>query len=363
MDAKTTYAQTSDIKFRTYLDYRRDMKKKAIAELEIFDWLKEKAGQDLQKSGGDHFLWFLRKGNVTREPDYKTQDKNVEFQYAEDDHLDFFDFAVSKITKKLKSGKREPHKDRLILYIIKSLNSYAIFEPEWVFKNGKIGEVVAWRKDGYRVPKNKFLKIFEKDTKLEKIIKTINAKNKILYFQHELININKERLAYLLEKVVDEEKIVEIIPNDLNSFFKICFILDNLNKIPKNANLWFVYLTSFISENFSSEEMFEIVYCLDFLYSKINLKTNEINILEEKIKKSVNWLKNHEQKDGTFKTSAKISPLEDTRYCLFIANILEDLTQDSLFYYQPKNLLPITRIYQILSNPLQTAKFIEENNS
>jgi len=40
LDAKTTYAQSSDIKSRTYLEYRRDMKRKAIAELEVREWLE-----------------------------------------------------------------------------------------------------------------------------------------------------------------------------------------------------------------------------------------------------------------------------------------------------------------------------------
>ena len=34
-DTKTIYAQSSDIKSRTYLEYRKDMKQKAIAELEV----------------------------------------------------------------------------------------------------------------------------------------------------------------------------------------------------------------------------------------------------------------------------------------------------------------------------------------
>jgi len=42
LNGKTTYAQSSDIKSRTYLQYRKDMKKKAIAELEFLDWLKIK---------------------------------------------------------------------------------------------------------------------------------------------------------------------------------------------------------------------------------------------------------------------------------------------------------------------------------
>ena len=42
LDAKTIYAQSSDIKSRTYLEYRKDMKKKAIAELEVLEWLASK---------------------------------------------------------------------------------------------------------------------------------------------------------------------------------------------------------------------------------------------------------------------------------------------------------------------------------
>lgn len=38
-DAKLVYAQSSDIKARSYIEYRKDMKKKAIAELEIKEWL------------------------------------------------------------------------------------------------------------------------------------------------------------------------------------------------------------------------------------------------------------------------------------------------------------------------------------
>ena len=86
LDGKTIYAQSSDIKSRTYLEYRKDMKKKAIAELEILEWLEDKVKElyphqsvKVYKSGGDKFLWFLRKGGVTREPDYiaEVDDKKV----------------------------------------------------------------------------------------------------------------------------------------------------------------------------------------------------------------------------------------------------------------------------------------------
>lgn len=113
MDAKTTYAQSSDIKSRTYLEYRRDMKKKAIAELEILEWLQEKLANIYKnrkaivlKSGGDSFLWFLRKGGITREPDFEVRINNekyyFEFQYADRVDLDFYDFKISKVGKKVK---------------------------------------------------------------------------------------------------------------------------------------------------------------------------------------------------------------------------------------------------------------------
>jgi hypothetical protein len=83
LNGKTTYAQSSNIKLRTYLEYRKDMKKKAIAELEIVEWLEEKVkalypGKQIKvyKSGGDRFLWFLRKGGISREPDFVVEIDN-----------------------------------------------------------------------------------------------------------------------------------------------------------------------------------------------------------------------------------------------------------------------------------------------
>lgn len=372
MDAKTIYAQSSDIKSRTYLEYRKDMKKKAIAELEILDWLKSKLLSlypkqkiEVSKSGGDAFLWFLRKGGVTREPDYKVmvgnKDFDIEFQYADKIGLNYFDFAVSKITKKnRKTGKREPHQDRKILYILKNNHSFAFFDPEWVLKNGKIGFVDAWRKDAYRIPKTKFLKVLESDSTLKSVIEMVGIKNYILNFQHDLIGIVKEKLSYLLQQVVDEQKIVKIIPNDLDSFFRVCFILDNLNKIPQNINLWLVYLLSFVSDKNTTEDLFKIIYCIDFLYSKTELKQNELESLLEKIKKCFGLLENFEQKDGSFKSSINLSPIDETRSAIFSINLLEDLTQDLIFYYKVKELRPITKIYQNLHFIRNTFRLIHK---
>jgi len=371
LDGKTIYAQSSDIKSRTYLEYRKDMKKKAIAELEVLEWLERKVKElypnkrvKVHKSGGDKFLWFLRKGGVSREPDFiaEIDDEKIEFefQYAEKADLEFYDFKVSKVAKK-KGGKLEPIADKFFVYIHKPLLKYAIFKPEWVLKNGEYGMVEAWRSYAFRVPKEKFERLLKPDRTLKSLCKRIDAKNFILNFQHALIDINKDKLSYLLQGVIDENKIVKIIPKDLDSFFKVCFILDNLNKIPQNANLWLIYLLSYINKDVSLEDISKIVYCIDFLYSKIELKPNELVQLLGKVKELIKTINRFYQNDGSYKSSLASSPLDETRYALFSINLLEDLIQDMIYYYSVTELKPIKKIYENIGNVEKTFKLIKEN--
>jgi len=371
LNGKTIYAQSSDIKSRTYLEYRKDMKKKAIAELEILEWLEGKVKElypgklvKVYKSGGDKFLWFLRKGGVSREPDFiaEIDDKKIEFefQYAEKGDLDFYDFKVSKVAKK-KNDKREPIKNKFFVYIHKPLLKYAIFKPEWIMKNGKYGMVEAWRSYAFRVPKEKFERLLKPDSALKNFCQRIEAKNFILSFQHALIDISKDKLSYLLQGVIDENKIVKIIPKDLDSFFKVCFILDNLNKIPQNANLWLIYLLSYINKDVSLEDISKIVYCIDFLYSKIELKPNELSQLISKIKELKENIDGFYQTDGSYRSSLKVSPLDETRYALFSINLLEDLIQDMIFYYGINDLKPIKKIYEHVKDVEKTYKLIKES--
>ncbi|AFH48338.1 Hypothetical protein IALB_0626 [Ignavibacterium album JCM 16511] len=368
LDAKTIYAQSSDIKSRTFLEYRRDMKKKAIAELEIIDWLKDilkeknpNKNVKVYKSGGDKFVWFLRKGGVTREPDFiadiSGEKIEFEFQYAEKSGLDFYDFKVSKVTKK-KGNIRKPIENKFFIYVIKSEFKYGIFKPDWIFKNGEYGMVEAWRSYAYRVPRNKFERELKKDHKLEAVIKIIDTKNFILNFQQELIDYYKNKLSRDLQSVIDENNLVKIIPYELESFFKVCFILDNINKIPQNANLWLVYLLSFIKEDLDLENIAKIVYALDFLYTKIQLTSNELSAVIENIKKLLTIINKYYQNDGSYKSSKKLSPLDETRYALFAINILEDIVQDSIYYYSVNNLKPITKIYENIIDVEKTFRFI-----
>lgn len=374
IDSKTVYAQSSDIKSRTYLEYRKDMKKKAIAELEIMDWLENKLKElyknksiKVNKSGGDEFLWFLRKGGISRKPDFVAdingEKKEFEFQYAEKEGLEFYDFKVSKVARRNKDKSLEPIKNKSVIYIYKPQRKYAIIETEWIFKNSKIDMVEAWRTSAFRVPKAKFEEILKYDPGLEQICKQIDAKNYILNFQHYLIDIYKDKLSALLEDVIDEDKIMNIIPNDLESFFEVCFILDNFNKVPHNTNLWLIYLLSYIKEEISLNEIAKIMYSIDFLYSKIELKINELNQLIGKIKQLGEIIDKYYQNDGTYRSSLKESPLEETRYALFSLNLLEDLIQDIIYTYSIKEFKPIKKIYQSIQNIEKTYQLIKKQEN
>ena len=370
-NAKMIYAQSSDIKARTYIEYRKDMKKKAIVELEIKDWLQEKLKEFLgrndvrvEKYGGDKFLWFLREGGITREPDfiaYIGKDKKllIEFQYADREDLKYYDFKVSKVAKKVK-GKRLPHKDRIFLYVMKNSYRYAFIDPEWIVEHGEIGVVPAWgSRQAYRVPKEVFEKVLKEDNSLKPVLKIIDAKLKILNFQHQLLSIWEDALSIQLQKVIDEEKLVKIIPKTLDGFFKVCFILDHLNKVPENANLWLVYLLSYANTKLTLKEISILVYSLDYIYSKItSLEDHELRELEEKIKILLQIINNYyDEKEGLYKSSIKESPLEETRFALFSINLIEDVLHDAIVYHGA-HFQPIVKIYQHVKDPLKLSEVL-----
>ena len=371
-DAKAIYAQSSDIKSRTYLEYRKDMKKKAIAELEILKWLTEKIRRKdkkicVEKSGGDKFIWFLRKGGITREPDFIIKRLNkksefIEFQYAREE-LKAYDFKISKIAPKSRLlKKRIPKKSTKILYIIQPTSEFAMLEPSWIVKNSKETVAPAWgNAPVFRVSRERLKKVLKKDGKLDRVCNLIDKKHKVLDFQHSAVELEREKFSHLLQQVLDEEKVLKIMPKTLEGFFRVCFTLNHLEKTPVNASLWLIYLLSFLDQKNNSYNMFQLIYSLDFLYSKVDLSKNELNKLIKGVKIIHKKLQHFSKTDGSFRSDKRLSPLEDTRYCLFIINILEDLTQDILFYYRKQSgLTSIKSIYQTVPHIEKTFKFISE---
>ncbi len=133
-----------------------------------------------------------------------------------------------------------------------------------------------------------------------------------------------------------------------------------MEKKPFNARLWLIYLLTFLNQKLNSYELFRLVYSLDFLYSRVELKKNELNKLVQALKEIKKQINSFAKDDGSFQSDKNIAPLEETRYSLFAINILEDITQDILFYYENGviDLKPITRIYQTIPYIEKTFKFI-----
>lgn len=367
-DTKIVYAQSSDIKSRSFLEYKRDMKKKAIAEFETRDWLSgilsQKSGEKVivRKSGGDAHIWFLRKGGVTGEADfeaiYKNKIEKYEFQYADSEEIEFFDFKVSKVGKKI-HGEREAYYNKKFVYIVKSVNKYAFIEPSWIMAHGKEAGVPAWgNRTAFRVPHDIFVKILNDDSNLKNVVHTINIKTSMLNFAFEFMRLEEENLSHLLQSVIDKEEIVKFIPKSLESFYHVCFILDKINQIPVNANLWLMYVLSFFNDNMTSYKMAQLVYCIDFLYSKIELQNNELIQVVSTIRKIKEYCLLHQKADGRFETSVEIAPKEETRHLLFILNLLEDLTQDSVYYYK-SDLEPVSFIFNDVKNLHLIAPIVE----
>jgi hypothetical protein len=89
------------------------------------------------------------------------------------------------------------------------------------------------------------------------------------------------------------------------------------------------------------------------------LKKNEISRLVDGVRKIDEQVKQFSKPDGSFQSDKTIAPLEDTRYSLFVINILEDLTQDILYYYGNGIVLEtVNRIYQNVPRMDETYKFI-----
>ncbi|MCX8026816.1 MAG: hypothetical protein N3A62_03020 [Thermodesulfovibrionales bacterium] len=374
-DGKTIYAQSSDIKSRTYLEYRKDMKKKAISELEVLPWLRNKlkskyASVVVEKSGGDSFLWFLRKGGISRDADFRARiddkEMEIEFQYADTDIKDnyVFDFKISKVATKIKGKNSLEPKDTIFLYLFKSSpTKYAFIPAKWILDNGTKGVAPAWgNREVYKIIWSQLSKasMIEEDKSLSAVWELIDMKLFILDFQHELIDIFKEQLSHKLQKVIDKKQIIEIIPQDLNSFFEVCFVLDSINKIPQNANRWLIYLLKYVNDENTLEDISKIIYCIDFIYAKIpQLKNNEIEQLIKNLKLLLNKISKFYQPDGSYVSSSKKSPLENTRFALFSINLLEDLTQDAIYYYQVSDLKSITKIYENIPDIGKTYDFIK----
>lgn len=388
LDPKITYAKSSDIKGRTYLEYRRDMKRKAIAELEAIEWIesvlqREYSGSQarVEKSGGDRFLWFLRGGGVSREPDYiATVDEKtykIEFQYADKADIDFYDFKLSKISRQDKAaGERVPKDDVVILYIDKMRSQYAFLTTAWIAQNGIIGQVPAWRTEAYRVPAEKFRENLKQDESLSDLIQRIDDKNILLEFQHGAYERARRDLQQRVENAVLSGVDFRLIPTTLEGFWEACVILEAMERCSESLDAWLQKALDFANEAFTLEKLFKASFCLDYLYfckpvpdSGVEWEqaNDWLSRLGEVFRTIIERVNKFYSGHGQFQSESQRSACEETRYALFAIGVVEDMIQDAWHYY-PETIAgriqnfpnPIKRIYQSVSDHAVIAHFARE---
>ena len=371
--AKLQYAQSSDIRSRTYVQYRHDMKKKGIVELEFLPYLRDiliqRFGDEsitVEKYGSDSKLWFFRSGGqLTQTPDYLARQSGqqlglYEFQYASS-APDYFDFKVSKIgTKRRGASFREPYTDREIFYVILDENKFSVFTPEWVIQNGEEGFISAWRSQGYRVKREEFLPIFQEGgSDLRKVIQSVEDKQYLLEFQKRFLEKENERLAQKLQRVVDEEIIFKIVPRTLTGIYEVCYFMYKLDRKPDVPGMWLVYLATLFKDDLPSIEFAKLMFAFDFVYFKCDdFPENEKQVVKQVVAKATDFIERRINADnGYVSVDPQESLIEGTSHIIFSVNLLEDIVQDAVVNFGV-SLPCVNKIFQTLPNVALVANVI-----
>lgn len=384
-DGRTDYAQASDIRSRSWLEYRRDMKRKAIVELEIVEWLQKiiqyqypNERVSVEKAGSDKFLWFLRAGGISRDPDYRasigSRTVELEFQYASQPDLRQYDFKVSKVAKKnRRTGRREPIQGKQFIYIHMILKKYALIDPEWIFKHGNLGPVPAWgSREAYRVPSKLFEAILHEDRDLPDVISKIYAKLNLLEFQFQQFELFSNSLGNEIKKALEDHESLTISTHDLHSLFLSCFMLSYLKIHLDDPASFLKLLTKHLRLEMSMKEVGLFAYCLDYLYFGIEPPANTntpgmlpdvIRVIGQAIKHLTKVVNFSYRPEGFYLSSQGANKLDETRYAVFALSLFEDIIQDAIHYYNQRtfgSFGPIKKIFDSIPNITLVSDFLQD---
>lgn len=193
---------------------------------------------------------------------------------------------------------------------------------------------------------------------MAKTIAAVDDKNYLLEFQSEFLEQETRRLSRELQQVVDDEKLLSIVPRTLDGFYRVCYLLDKIGKQPDAPGVWLVYLASFFNDSIRAIDFARYIYALDFLYFKCaNIQENERTVLQRCIAQAVEYIGRRVADTGALAIDPRESPLEETRQVLFAINLLEDLKQDAvvkLGISMPK----AKKIFEIIPDAARTASYI-----
>lgn len=373
------YAQSSDIKSRTWEQYREDMKRKAIRELECLPLLQalltERAGGrpvSAHKHGVDEVLWFDPKAHLSRQPDYRAVGPDgavmmYEFKMSVKENLKFFDFKKTNVRR----TRRPPHalhEDREIFYVARAEAKNGFVSPRWVMENGHVGPVPAWgNREAYRVPRDRFLPMLsDGGDRLQAVLRTMKVKELLLEFQAGFLRNEQERLAGRLRRVVDEGVAFSIIPKTLDGFFEACFLMKHLTRFPDDAGLWLVYLFSLLDADMAPTRLARAMYAIDSLYFRaIDVSSHGLRDNEHRI--MVDGLRQIRERIRTYSWTGEsvdptVSPLEELRQMVFVVNLFEDWRQDVFYRWgerpHPPEVRPAGTIFESIPEVAEVARRI-----
>lgn len=380
--AKTSrlgYAQSSDIKSRTWEQYREDMKRKAIVELEcrelLQSLLEERSGGQpvtVEKHGVDAVLWFNPQTKPSGEPDYRATfadgtTRLYEFKHARKPNLRSFDINETSVHR----PGGPPHTartDREIFYIARTEGKYGFLTPEWIMDHGPIGPVPAWgNRPAYRVPRKEFLPMLgDGGERLQSVIRTIEDKELLLSFQSEFLESERRRLSGRLRRVIDESTPFSVVPKTLNGFFEACFLVRHLKQFPDDAGLWLVHVFSLLSDGTNTDLLARAMYAIDCLYfravDEVGLREDEHRIVLE----GLPWIETYiDDFSWSLRTTdPHPTALEELRHLVFVVNLVEDVRQDVFYRWgerlRPSGVKPTRRIFESIPEVAEIARRIRE---
>lgn len=373
------YAQSSDIKSRTWEQYREDMKRKAIAELECLGLLRtlliEASGDrsvTVHKHGVDEVLWFNPQAKPSGQPDYRAtwsdgREWLYEFKNSTEPDLAFFDFKKTNVRRRGRAPHK-PHDDRDIFYVARAEAKNGFVSPRWVMENGRVGPVPAWgNREAYRVPRDRFLPMLsDGGERLRTVLQTMKLKEVLLDFQAGFVRSEQERLAGRLRRVVDDGVAFSVMPKTLGGFFEACFLMKHLTKFPDDAGLWLVYLFSLLDDEIVPIQLARAMYAIDSLYfraidaSERGLRENEHRIMVDGLRRVDTKVRAYAWSGGSLDPT--VSPLEELRQMVFVVNLFEDWRQDVFYRWgerpPPPEVRPARTIFESIPDVAGVARRI-----
>lgn len=200
---------------------------------------------------------------------------------------------------------------------------------------------------------------------MKQVITVVDNKNYLLEFQSEFMKQEAHQLSRELQQVVDEERLLSIVPRTLDGFYWVCFLLEKIGKQPDAPGVWMVYLMSFFNDNMKTADFARYIYALDFLYFKcLSVQENERIALGKAIKQAMVYIEERFTTAGgnVFATDPNEAPIEVMRQVIFAVNLLEDIRQDvavNLKVAVPKvsTIFEMVPDVSLIANSIRRARF------